>query len=136
VTHPAFKGWAFGRMDAEFGRGQSEDQPAITDVNVLEAERILEHVSQCFRFGRVEQGVCACDGHRTIVKSRLLLHDSVAKMGNDRRLDHFREFQRHVVKTHLIEQTDTTTEHQWSDVDLEFVEEPGLHELLSCVRAP
>ena len=52
-----------GRVDAELGGRQREDQPAVAGVDVLPAEHFAELRAQLLRLGCVEQYVCANDRH-------------------------------------------------------------------------
>ena len=56
-------GPGFGRMNAQFGRGQPEDKPASAGVDVLEAKDVTEHSAQGVRFRGVQQHVSANNSH-------------------------------------------------------------------------
>src|ERR687892_413671 len=57
VTHSALEGLAFGRVDAELSRGEGEDEPPATGVDVVPAEDVPEDGPHLLRLRGVDQRV-------------------------------------------------------------------------------
>ena len=67
MTDTSVERRSFARMYPEFGRGEREDQPSLTVVDVGPAEDIAEDLSYRIGFGRVQQCVGSNDCHAHIL---------------------------------------------------------------------
>ena len=59
---------AFRGMDSELCRRKSEDEPSVSQIDMLETEYVPEDVAQGLRLGGVEQSMNTGDGHPTILR--------------------------------------------------------------------
>ena len=64
-----------------------------------------------------------------------LLDDAETKMRNPRSLDHPGAFQFNGYCAQVVEQSDTVTQQDGREIDVDFVEQPGLDALLCDTRA-
>jgi hypothetical protein len=63
MTDAGLERWTFRGVYCEFRRRQSEDEPSLSCIDMLEAEDVSQNVAQSFRFPGVEQDMNTCDCH-------------------------------------------------------------------------
>jgi hypothetical protein len=63
MTDAGLERWTFRGVYCEFRWRQSEDEPSLPCIDMLEAEDVSQNVAQSFRFPGVEQDMNTCDCH-------------------------------------------------------------------------